>query len=193
MARRKRKSDTSGLAAAAVVFGGAAWLWSQWWGQLLLVIVGIVVLAAGISYVARAPGRRRERLMRLATMQGLLELTPSQFEHEVAALLRSRGFSSVRVSGGAGDLQADITATDPAGLATVVQCKRYAPGRTIGSPVIQSFVGMARIHHGCDRALFVTTGSFTGPARQLAEKHDIELLDGFGLVELFTERIAIPA
>lgn len=194
MARRRgRNSDTGGLLLAAGAVAAVMWLWSQWWGQALLILTGLVVLIAGIVYLARAPRRRRERLFRMSTMQGLLELTSRGFEVEVGHLLRAMGFSSIRVSGGAGDLQADIVARDPQGRSTVVQCKRYAPDRTIGSPVIQSFIGMARVHHACDRALFIATCSFTGPARQLAEKHGVELIDGSRVVELFTQRAAVSA
>lgn len=182
-----------GLVLAAGAAAGVLWLWSQSWAPAVLVWMAVVTVGVGVAALATAARRRRRRRYRLATLQGLLELTPREFEDEVAELLRTMGFTSVDVSGGAGDLQADIVATDPHGLTTVVQCKRYAPGRTIGSPVIQSFIGMARIHHECDRAMFVTTASFTGPACRLAEEHDVELFDGADLVELLSERAAVPA
>ena len=169
---------------------GLLWLWSQAWGPTLLYATGAIALAGGVTHLATASRRRQRRLRHLATMHGLLTLTPAEFEYEVADLLRSLGFTHVTVTGAAGDLQADIVATDPDGNSTIVQCKRYAPDRTIGSPVIQSFIGMARIHHDCDRALFVTTGSFTAPAQRLADEHDIELVDGLDLVEMFTARTA---
>jgi restriction system protein len=188
MARRRRGASNGGLALVAGAVAGVLWLWGQPWGPSLLIVLGVVAVAAGMVRITTATRRRRQRLHRLATLHGLLELTPAEFEDEVAELLRALGFADVHVSAGAGDLQADIVATDPDGLATIVQCKRYAPGRTIGSPVIQSFIGMARIHHGCERALFVTTGSFTQPAYRLADEHDIELIDGAELVDLFTQR-----
>lgn len=188
MVRRRRRSGSAALVMLGAV-AGVLWLWSQWWGRVLLVTLAVMAVTGALIRVARIPRRRRERLYRMATMQGLLELTPREFEDEVAALLGSLGFTQVDVSGRAGDLQADITAVDPDGLTTIVQCKRYAPGRTIGSPVIQSFIGMARVHHDCDRALFVTTASFTAPACTLADEHEIELIDGEELVELFALRI----
>lgn len=192
MVRRRRRSGGPALVLVAGAAAGA-WLWSQWWGRAALLGLGATLVAGAVIRVARIPRRRRERLRRLATLHGLLELTPREFEDEVAALLAALGFSGVEVSGRAGDLQADITAVDPDGLSTIVQCKRYAPGRTIGSPVIQSFIGMARVHHDCDRALFVTTASFTAPACDLADEHEIELIDGDELVEMFTQRILTAA
>jgi restriction system protein len=191
MARRRRRASNGGLVLTMGAAAGVLWLWSQPWGASLFIALAAVAVAAGLARIAAAARRRRHRLHRLATLEGLLALTPHQFEDEVAELLRSLGFAFVHVSAGAGDLQADIVAVDPDGLATIVQCKRYAPGRTIGSPVIQSFIGMARIHHECERALFVTTGSFTEPAYRLADEHDIELIDGAELVDLFTQRAGL--
>src|SRR5687768_8482179 len=113
--RRRRPRVTPVIAGVA----GVLWLWSQWWGRGLLVSVAIVAGTAGIAYVALAPRRHRGRKRRLATLDGLLDLTPSEFEHEVAALLQSHGFRSVSVTGSAGDLQADIVATDPDGRFTI--------------------------------------------------------------------------
>lgn len=178
------------LAAGAGAGAGAAWLWSQPWGPEVLYAAAGIVVAGGVAHLATASRRRQRRLRHLATLDGLLALTPLEFEHEVAGLLSSLGFCDVEVTGMAGDLQADILAADPHGRDTIVQCKRYAPDRTIGSPVLQSFIGMARIHHDCERAMFVTTGRFTAPARALAQEHDVELLDGADLVELFAARHA---
>lgn len=190
MARRRRRPHKGRLFTVAAVGAVLFWLWSQSWGPTLFSAVAGVLALAAVAWLTTASRRRQRRLRHLATMNCLLSLTPLQFEHEVADLLWSLGFSSIEVTGMAGDLQADIVAVDPEGLPTIVQCKRYAPDRTIGSPVIQSFVGMARIHHDCDRALFVTTGSFTAPAWDLADEHDIELIDGATLVEMFNERAA---
>lgn len=190
MARRRRRSRKGTALLAAGVAGGAAWLWSQPWGPEVVYGAAGIVVAGSIAHLATASRRRQRRLRDLATLDGLLRLTPLEFEHEVADLLIRLGFCDVAVTGMAGDLQADILATDPHGRDTIVQCKRYAPDRTIGSPVLQSFIGMARIHHDCERAMFVTTGRFTAPARALAQEHDVELLDGADLVELFAARTA---
>ena len=110
-------------------------------------------------------------------LDSLLQLTPVQFEQVIADLLEDLGFTEVERVGGSGDLGLDVRCTDPNGRSTVVQCKRYAPERVIGSPLIQHFYGMvvrARAEHG----IFVTTSSFTAPALKLAEECDIELIDG---------------
>lgn len=190
MPRRRRRSIKRTLLLAVGVAGGLVWLWAQPWGPTVLYSVAAFTAAGALTFLATASRRRQHRLRRLATMNGLLGLTPLEFEHEIADLLWSLGFSDIHVTGMAGDLQADILVTDPEGLSTIVQCKRYAADRSVGSPVIQSFIGMARIHHDCDRAIFVTTGTFTRPACELAEEHDVELIDGQDLVEMYSERTA---
>lgn len=193
MARRRRRSRGSRAAALIAGAAGLAWLWSQPWGPGLLYGAAGIIVAGGIAHLATASRRRQRRLRHLATLDGLLALSPSDFEHAIADLLVALEFSQVAVTGAAGDLQADIVAIDPHGRDTIVQCKRYAAQRTVGSPVIQSFIGMARIHHECERALFVTTGRFTAPARDLAHAHDVELLDGTDLVGLFAARATTHA
>jgi hypothetical protein len=142
-------------------------------------------------------GRRRERrrereLLKIRHFERLLVLTPTQFEHEVAALLRELGFRKAVVSGRAGDLSADIKARDERGQSVIVQCKRYAPSRSVGSPEIQKFIGMATTHHEADRMLYVTTARFSRAAIELARKHKVELVDGARLAELLAEARGLP-
>lgn len=111
----------------------------------------------------------------------LLMLTPAQFEDLTARVLAAIGYRDVNVVGGAGDLTADIICRDRQGRSTVVQCKRYAPGTNIGTPVIQTFIGMMAVHHRADRGIVVTTvplTQLTKPAIDLARRHGIALIDG---------------
>ena len=120
-------------------------------------------------------------------VERLLQLTPVQFEEVVAELLENRGYRDVELVGGANDQGIDITCVDPAGRSTVVQCKRYAAKRTIGSPLIQHFFGMI-VHAGAERGIFVTTSTFSTPARRLAEEREIDLIDGKELSNSDLER-----
>lgn len=113
-----------------------------------------------------------------------MQLTPIEFEFAVGDLMRELGFRRVRRIGGAGDLAVDLTARDPEGRSVAVQCKRYDPAGSVGSPEIQKFIGMTTTHHLVDRAIFATTARFTKPAAELAGKHRIELWDGAELARL---------
>lgn len=187
MAKKRSQGGDGLLAAIVAVVMALAWLWSHWWGRGLLILAAVAGVWATIEWIRGAPARRRQELERLATLQGLLQLSPSAFEHAIGKLLTEHGFTQVRVSGGAGDLQADITCRDPEGQLTVVQCKRYLPGNAVSSPTMQSFIGMAFVHHRAARAIFATTSSFTAPAIALASQHGVHAWGGGHLVSLFRE------
>jgi restriction system protein len=138
-----------------------------------------ILLVVALLWWRWARQRRRRR-----TLEGLLALSPEEFEAAVADLLRRLGYRRVRLVGGAGDLAADITGRDSQGNTVVVQCKRYRPGHRVGSRDLQTFIGMVRVHHQADRGIFVTTSAFTDPAWELAEAHEILLVDGEELVRL---------
>jgi restriction system protein len=147
-------------------------------------LLALILLAAAVSVVFLWLRRRIQRRLRVRTLGELLSLTPAQFEEAVGDLLSELGYRDVRRVGGAGDLAADIQCRDPEGMSVIVQCKRYAPGTRIGSPVIQTFIGMQSIHHRADRGIFVTTSEFTQPAVTLARHHGLTLIDGAELSRL---------
>ncbi len=152
-----------------------------------------IVLIGGSGAVAivlklrqrRALERQRQQQARLAhvsTLGGLLTLTPTQFETAVGDLMRFWGYLDVQHTGGGGDLAADIICRDSVGRLTVVQCKRYAPGKSVGSVEVQQFIGMIVAHHRAQFGIFVTTSDFTAPARALAQQHGIRAIGGAELV-----------
>ena len=90
--------------------------------------------------------RRRQRwLAHVHTLGDLLALTPTQFELAVGELLTHWGYRDVRHTGGGGDLAADLTCRTADGRLLVVQCKRYAPGNSVGSPEVQTFIGIRHV------------------------------------------------
>ncbi|QKW30675.1 restriction endonuclease [Streptomyces seoulensis] len=110
---------------------------------------------------------------------GLLD--PYEFEQAVAALCERDGCAGVEVSGGAGDLGADVLAVAPDGRRVVVQCKRYCATNRVGSEDLQRFGGTCYTVHEADLALFVTTSDFTAPAVEYAEQCGIVCVDGEAL------------
>jgi restriction system protein len=146
------------------------------------------LLAGLIVFWLVKRGRRfgaTRRARRVASgIDQLHALSPYEFEAFVHDLLSAVGFRDLHLNGGAGDLGVDIWGRTPQGRTAVIQCKRYAPGRKIGSPLIQTFIGMQKVHHGADVGLFVTTGGFTLDAMRLAQVHGIQLIDGRALLKL---------
>jgi restriction system protein len=140
-------------------------------------------LSSGFLYFA-IHRRRRPAALRVASLGELLALSATEFEEAVAQSLRDRGYSNVQRRGGPSDLGVDITCTDRNGERLALQCKRYAPGSLVGSRDLQLFIGMIHTEHNVDRGVYVTTSGYTIPARQLANRHNINLIDGQTLSRL---------
>jgi len=164
-----------------------SWL-AIWWPLLAVAGTLVIVLFGWRVLVLRRRGRERAahqaRLdQQVATTDGM---SGPDFEQLVARLLRRDGWHHVTVSGGAGDLGADVTAHHPGdGSLLVVQCKRYTD-RAIGSPDLQRFLGTVFHHHHADHALYVTTSSYSRPARALAAGGGVHLLDRQALATWMT-------
>jgi hypothetical protein len=81
-----------------------------------------------------------------------------------------------------------------AGARAIVQCRRLAPGRALGAPVVQQLVGSQHIY-SADQAWLVTTGTLTHDAGQLASRMGVGVVDGPGLVNMaaLTGAHALPA
>ncbi|MER7152556.1 restriction endonuclease [Streptomyces lydicus] len=156
-------------------------------GTVLLVASAVVVAAVAVTGLIRAGRREAEaERVRLAdearrqarrSLDAVWAMDDRQFEQYVAELCRRDGCTGVRRVGGAGDLGADVTGQLPDGRRLVIQCKRYAKHRTVGSRDLQTFNGTARAEHRADVPVFVASCVFTKPARDFAARHDLCLID----------------
>ena len=106
------------------------------------------------------------------------ELTGTQFEEFLKDLFVSLGFE-VELTGQHGDQGADLIVTGN-GLRTAIQAKRYA--EAVGNAAVQEVIA-AREFHTCQRAMVITTSSFTPSARELARRAGVELWDRKDLEE----------
>ncbi|MFE4874156.1 restriction endonuclease [Streptomyces sp. NPDC056682] len=182
--RRQLQGWGAVVAVAAVVW--VAGHWSLVWPFLVAVLAAAVVggsgwalwrahrLAVGQDRAWRAQEEARARELSMAEVDAL---SWQDFETYVAGLCRRDGCTKVVVSGKTGDLSADVVGYLADGRKLVIQCKKYAPERSVSSQDMQKFVGTARPEHGADVALFVTTcRSFTKAALGLAVRQDIVAL-----------------
>ncbi|MFF2777421.1 restriction endonuclease [Streptomyces sp. NPDC058052] len=185
--KRTRRQLQGWGAVVAVV--AAVWVtrhWSVVWPVLMAATAAALLGGAGWALLRahrRAVGQdrawraREEARARELSMAEVDALSWQQFETYVAELCRRDGCTRVVVSGKSGDLGADVVGYLADGRKLVIQCKKYAPHRSVPSHDMQKFVGTARPEHGADVALFVTTGhAFTRDARGLALRQDIVAL-----------------
>jgi Restriction endonuclease len=146
-----------------------------------------------VGRIRRWRERRRKKRIPWEELEDLLALDPRQFEEAVAAIIRELGGRQVRITGRSGDLSVDITFRNGDGTSVAVQCKRYTPPTRVGSVEVQQFIGMAKLHHKADAAMYVTTSDYTRAARELARQHkDLTLIDGLMLAEVLANIFAAP-
>ncbi|NDK33024.1 restriction endonuclease [Nesterenkonia haasae] len=123
----------------------------------------------------------------------LHKLSPMGFEEFVLYLLRLYGLELERV-GGSGDEGIDGIGTAPLSPVlssrVAVQVKRYDPqGRVVGRDTVALFQRDAQMK-GAERAILVTLGKFSGPARKTAisSAPTVDLVDGEKLADLILEQ-----
>jgi len=142
-------------------------------------VAASLIAVAGLAAACGGGWWWVQRSRRLAQQERTVAVTDvmsgSQFEHWVARLMRASGCRRVRVSGGSGDMGADVTGYAPDGRRLVVQCKRYSA--KVGSPEVQRFAGTARHIHDADVALLVTNNYLTAQATDVARRCHISVVD----------------
>lgn len=142
-----------------------------------VVVTGVVRAGRREARAERARLAEEARLQARRSLETVWAMNDREFEEYVAGLCRRDGCTDVRRVGGSGDLGADVIGRLPDGRKIVVQCKRYAKHRTVGSRDIQTFNGTARAEHGADVPVFVASCVFTKPARAFAARQRLTLID----------------
>ena len=186
--RKRTRRQMQGWGAVAAV-AAAVWVARHWavvWPVLVAVLAAGVVGGAGWALLRshrlavgqdRAWRAQEEARARELSMTEVDALSWQEFESYIADLCRRDGCTKVVVIGKSGDLGADVVGYLADGRKLVVQCKKYAPHRSVSSQDMQKFVGTARLEHGADVALFVTTcRTFTKAALGLALRQDVVAL-----------------
>jgi hypothetical protein len=123
-----------------------------------------------------------ERQRRRAKRSEWLALAPAEFEHACATVLRTAGYTSVRVTRATGDGGIDLVAVKD-GRQYAGQCKRYQGTVNIGE--IRDLAGVLALSTDTYAGgLFLTTGAFSPSTRTLAARANITLIDGPQLIGL---------
>ena len=135
----------------------------------------------------------RDRL-KAKLLQQIIDNPPDFFEELVLDLLVKMGYGGSRADaeavGRSGDGGIDgIIKEDKLGLDSIyVQAKRWEEG-SVGSPEIDKFSG-ALTRQGASKGVFITTSSFSDPAKAAANESagpKIVLIDGNQLVQLMID------
>jgi HJR/Mrr/RecB family endonuclease len=104
-----------------------------------------------------------------------------QFEKIVALAYEKLGYTVTRRGGANPDGGIDLV-IERDGETAAVQCKQWKTWN-VGVKAVREFLG-ALTDAGIQKGIFITIRGYTGDAKQLAEKHGIEIVNEAGLAEL---------
>jgi len=113
-------------------------------------------------------------------------LTWSQFERLMAEFYRREGAMVTPRGGPIADGGVDLNLTYPTGERLIVQCKHWK-NRHVGVKPLRELWGVLD-DEKADRAIFVTSGSFSADARAFARGKQLELIDGPKLRGMMAEQ-----
>jgi len=127
------------------------------------------------------PATHNEVTKSLPLTERLHSIDWFQFEKLVAIVYGKLGYTVKRRGGANPDGGIDLVIVKDS-VQTAVQCKHWKT-RDVGVRAVREFLGAladARLKQG----IFVTLSGYTGEAKQLAERHGIEILNETGLTAL---------
>lgn len=174
----KKKSSAAFPTPVLLALALAAFLAFQYyqtgWEQLAFwigtVAIVLFISIGGFSWWRWSQSRRRKKALQLADID---EMNGIAFEHYVADLLRSQGYTDVRVTPDQNDFGADILFAD--GETTyAAQVKRYRG--FVGVEALYQAAG-GRDYYGRQRAAVITNSRFSTQALELASKTGMLLVD----------------
>jgi hypothetical protein len=161
-------------------------------------VLGLLVAGAVLYWMFHLPPPglrwrhpRRADLARYYDQRGALrelqEMDPLDFERYVGRLFELEGYQ-VEYTARTGDEGVDLRLRRTgrgwrrrSSELALVQCKRYAPEHSVGSPELQRFSGALR-HELAYEGYVVTTSFFTPSAQEWARREGIHLVDGLALL-----------
>ncbi len=107
-----------------------------------------------------------------------------QFEKLIGLIYRHRGFSVERLGGANSDGGVDLIIKSSAEK-FAVQCKHWRKW-TVGVRHVREFLGTLT-DSGISKGIFITSSSYSGDAKQLADKHGIQILDETDIIQMLEE------
>lgn len=129
----------------------------------------------GGATIAEAPGSTADLIEQLRSIDWF------QFEKIVALAYRKQGYTATRRGGANPDGGIDLVIRKD-GETKAVQCKQWKTWN-VGVKAVREFLG-ALTDAGIQRGIFITLRGYTGEAKQLADKHGIEIVNETGLAAM---------
>ncbi|OGK25278.1 hypothetical protein A3A46_03545 [Candidatus Roizmanbacteria bacterium RIFCSPLOWO2_01_FULL_37_13] len=129
-----------------------------------------------VHFLAKAYKQRKNTTtfkQNLSTIDGLLNLTPIEFEKWVKTNIFEKEGWTVTETKVTGDGGIDLILSKN-GEQSIAQCKRFR--NTVGEPLLRDFYG-TMISEGVSNGYFITTGLFSLSALKFAEEKPIVLID----------------
>jgi restriction system protein len=102
----------------------------------------------------------------------------------VALVYRKFGYAVTRRGGANPDDGIDLV-IEKDGQRSAVQCKQWKTWN-VGVRAVREFLG-ALTDAGISKGIFITLGGYTAEAKQLAEKHGIEMVNEVGLTKMIED------
>jgi len=148
-----------------------------------LIPLGIIfIYCVYLYYASRNKKRKEEKYLRsLNNLQALSELDPIEFEKIVGKLYQANGYK-VYMTKRSRDEGIDLYLEKSDGTIEIVQCK-HNPERNVGVRIVRELHG-AMLDKGASKAILLTSGYFSQPAKNYAKGKPIQLIDGQELVEM---------
>ena len=115
-----------------------------------------------------------QSILKRSLSQRFLDLTPFEFEEFVSQMFKDAGYKAT-LTPKSGDFGADIL-LQKGDEKVVVQVKKYRPNHKVGVKEVAETIA-AREYYQCQKAVVVTTSTFTSQAIQLAQRTGTELWD----------------
>ncbi len=140
--------------------------------EISLPVIAVLLVGYELGVVfGWIPSRGRRRAPEMSGPEGPNGIL---FRERVAGTLAGLGYTSVHLLGPPGD-GVDIVAADPMGRKTAVRCEHQSG--SIRPVEIRGLIGSAHLI-GADRAILVTTGTFSTEALSQAARGGVECWDG---------------
>lgn len=184
MARRRYRKKGGGSIAVPLILAGLvahAYGLTADMAARVLTYSSIIVATGVIVYALVAISKRLKRRHSLsnAGMSQIDAMSGLEFERYIAALLKKRGFTNVRLTERY-DWGVDIIAHKD-GIRWGVQTKRSS-GLVKVAAVRQVVAGLNK--YGCERSMVITNGLFSGQAVEIARYNNCVLINRKQLQEL---------